>query len=31
MAEMSEHIRLVEFADICHADLVECPEDAVQT
>jgi hypothetical protein len=27
---MSENIRLVEFPDIGHADLVECPADAVR-
>jgi len=30
MAEMNEHIELVEFPDIGHADLVECPGDAVR-
>ena len=30
MAELSEHITLVEFPDIGHADLVECPGDAVR-
>ncbi len=30
MAELSEHITLVEFPDIGHADLVECPADAVR-
>ena len=25
MAELNEHIELVEFPDIGHADLVECP------
>ena len=30
MAEMNEHIELVEFPDIGHADLVECPADAVR-
>ena len=30
MAEENEHIRLVEFPDIGHADLVECPAEAVQ-
>jgi pimeloyl-ACP methyl ester carboxylesterase len=30
MAEMNEHIELVEFPDIGHADLVECPDDAVR-
>ena len=29
MAEMNEHITLVEFPDIGHADLVECPQDAI--
>jgi pimeloyl-ACP methyl ester carboxylesterase len=30
MAELNEHITLVEFPDIGHADLVECPQDAVR-
>jgi 3-oxoadipate enol-lactonase len=30
MAELNEHIELVEFPDIGHADLVECPDDAVR-
>ena len=30
MAEMNEHITLVEFPDIGHADLVECPQDAIR-
>jgi len=30
MAELNEHITLVEFPDIGHADLVECPGDAVR-
>jgi len=30
MAETNEHIELVEFPDIGHADLVECPQDAVR-
>ena len=30
MAELNENISLVEFPDIGHADLVECPEDAVR-
>jgi pimeloyl-ACP methyl ester carboxylesterase len=30
MAELNEHISLVEFPDIGHADLVECPADAVR-
>ena len=30
MAELNEHIRLVEFPDIGHADLVECPQEAVR-
>jgi 3-oxoadipate enol-lactonase len=30
MAELNEHVQLVEFPDIGHADLVECPEDAVR-
>jgi pimeloyl-ACP methyl ester carboxylesterase len=30
MAELNEHVTLVEFPDIGHADLVECPADAVR-
>ena len=30
MAELNENVRLVEFPDIGHADLVECPQDAVR-
>jgi pimeloyl-ACP methyl ester carboxylesterase len=30
MAELNEQISLVEFADIGHADLVECPQDAIR-
>jgi 3-oxoadipate enol-lactonase len=30
MAELNENIQLVEFPDIGHADLVECPQDAVR-
>jgi pimeloyl-ACP methyl ester carboxylesterase len=30
MAELNEHIELVEFPDIGHADLVECPQDAIR-
>jgi len=30
MTELNEHIELVEFPDIGHADLVECPQDAVR-
>jgi 3-oxoadipate enol-lactonase len=30
MAADNEHIELVEFPDIGHADLVECPADAVR-
>src|ERR671937_1999304 len=30
MAELNEHVELVEFPDIGHADLVECPEDAIR-
>jgi pimeloyl-ACP methyl ester carboxylesterase len=30
MAEMNEHVTLVEFPDIGHADLVECPQDAIR-
>jgi len=30
MSEQSEHISLVEFPDIGHADLVECPQDAIR-
>jgi 3-oxoadipate enol-lactonase len=30
MAELNEHVTLREFPDIGHADLVECPQDAVR-
>jgi pimeloyl-ACP methyl ester carboxylesterase len=30
IAEMNELIELVEFPDIGHADLVECPQDAIR-
>jgi pimeloyl-ACP methyl ester carboxylesterase len=30
MAEQNEQIKLVEFPDIGHADLVECPQDAIR-
>jgi 3-oxoadipate enol-lactonase len=30
MAELNENITLVEFPDIGHADLVECPQDAIR-
>ena len=30
MTELNEHVELVEFPDIGHADLVECPQDAVR-
>jgi pimeloyl-ACP methyl ester carboxylesterase len=30
MAELNVHIELVEFPDIGHADLVECPDDAIR-
>src|SRR5712691_5206223 len=30
MAELNERIELVEFPDIGHADLVECPQDAIR-
>jgi pimeloyl-ACP methyl ester carboxylesterase len=30
MAELNEYITLVEFPDIGHADLVECPQDAIR-
>jgi len=30
MAEMNPSISLVEFPDIGHADLVECPQDAIR-
>jgi len=30
MAEANEHVTLVEFPDIGHADLVECPQDAIR-
>jgi pimeloyl-ACP methyl ester carboxylesterase len=29
MAELNELVTLVEFPDIGHADLVECPQDAI--
>ena len=30
MTEMNDNIELVEFPDIGHADLVECPQDAIR-
>jgi pimeloyl-ACP methyl ester carboxylesterase len=30
MAELNDQIELVEFPDIGHADLVECPRDAIR-
>ena len=30
MAELNEHVTLHEFPDIGHADLVECPQDAIR-
>jgi 3-oxoadipate enol-lactonase len=30
MAELNERIELVEFPDIGHADLVECPQEAIR-
>jgi pimeloyl-ACP methyl ester carboxylesterase len=30
MAEMNSNVTLVEFPDIGHADLVECPQDAIR-
>src|SRR6266487_1035490 len=30
MAELNDNVTLVEFSDIGHADLVECPADAVR-
>jgi pimeloyl-ACP methyl ester carboxylesterase len=30
MTELNEHVELVEFPDIGHADLVECPQDAIR-
>src|SRR5439155_26197618 len=30
MAELNEHVTVVEFPDIGHADLVECPQDAIR-
>ena len=30
MSELNEHVTLVEFPDIGHADLVECPQDAIR-
>jgi pimeloyl-ACP methyl ester carboxylesterase len=31
MAELNANVSVVEFPDIGHADLVECPADAVRT
>jgi pimeloyl-ACP methyl ester carboxylesterase len=30
MAELNANVRVVEFPDIGHADLLECPDDAVR-
>src|SRR5207244_8365074 len=30
MTELNENVTLVEFRDIGHADLVECPADAIR-
>jgi pimeloyl-ACP methyl ester carboxylesterase len=30
MAELNQNVRVVEFPDIGHADLLECPDDAVR-
>ena len=30
MSELNAHVKLVEFPDIGHADLVECPQDAIR-
>jgi 3-oxoadipate enol-lactonase len=30
MAELNENVSLIEFPDIGHADLVECPQDAIR-
>ena len=30
MAELNSNVTLVEFPDIGHADLVECPQDAIR-
>src|SRR5436190_943789 len=30
MAELNENVTLVEFPDIGHADLVECPQEAIR-
>jgi pimeloyl-ACP methyl ester carboxylesterase len=30
MAELNSNITLFEFPDIGHADLVECPQDAIR-
>jgi pimeloyl-ACP methyl ester carboxylesterase len=30
MAELNDRITVVEFPDIGHADLVECPQDAIR-
>jgi pimeloyl-ACP methyl ester carboxylesterase len=30
MSELNDNVKLVEFPDIGHADLVECPQDAIR-
>src|SRR5439155_4417395 len=30
MSELNAHVKLVKFPDIGHADLVECPQDAIR-
>src|SRR5207248_10843847 len=30
MSELNDNVTLVEFPDIGHADLVECPQDAIR-
>ena len=30
MSELNDHVTVVEFPDIGHADLVECPQDATR-
>ncbi len=30
LAEQNDRIKVVEFPDIGHADLIECPQDAIR-
>ena len=30
MSELNDNVTLIEFPDIGHADLVECPQDAIR-